>query len=114
MTVAVAVTLVIAVAGGCRWIWIRQASRLRLLVHGCATWIPDQFSVPARPGVRGEEMTVYEIVVRNAGESDAVIEAWGVVAAMVPSCTRRRVPGNRRPSWRPRRPEVSMPGPLWL
>lgn len=80
MTVAVAVTLVVAVAGGCRWIWVRRASGARLLVQGRAMWIPGQFRVPPRPGELREEMAAYEVIVRNRGEGDAVIEAWGITA----------------------------------
>jgi hypothetical protein len=80
MTVAVAVTLAIAVAGGCRWIWVRRRSGPGLRVEGRATWIPEQFRMPAPCGTVRAELGVYEIIVRNAGESDAVIEGWGFVA----------------------------------
>lgn len=36
-------------------------------------WIPDRFRLPARPGELREEMAAYEVIVRNDGESDAVI-----------------------------------------
>jgi hypothetical protein len=80
MTVAVAVTLAIAVAGGCRWIWVQRRSRPRLRVECRATWIPEQFRVPVPSGTLREELTVYEVVVRNAGDRSAVIEQWGFAA----------------------------------
>lgn len=72
------VTLAIAAAGGCRWVWTRRSSGPRLLVGGRAVWIPDQFRVPRQPGTQDEELVAYEVVVRNGGEGDAVIEGWGM------------------------------------
>jgi hypothetical protein len=48
----------------------------RLLVEGHATWLPEQFNGPRHPHMRSEETAAYEVVARNVGESDAVIEGW--------------------------------------
>lgn len=53
MTMAVAATLGISLAAGCRWIWVRWKSGPGLRVAGRTTGIPSQFRIPARHAAPG-------------------------------------------------------------
>lgn len=81
MTVAVVVALLVAFAGGGRWLWMWRTSGPRLRVTAQATWLPGPFRDPSRPGVLLDQMNLFQVIVRSGPRAeDVTVERWGFVS----------------------------------